>query len=41
MNKQWRREEENILKVEENGNWMEARIWIMKVKGQAKKKKKL
>jgi hypothetical protein len=23
MNKQWREEEENILKVEENGNWMD------------------
>jgi hypothetical protein len=23
MNKQWREEEENILKVEVNGNWMD------------------
>lgn len=23
MNKQWREEEDNILKVEENGNWMD------------------
>ena len=22
MKKQWREEEENIMKVEENGNWM-------------------
>jgi hypothetical protein len=23
MNKQWKEDEENILKVEENGNWMD------------------
>jgi len=39
MNKQWREGEENILMFEGNGNWMEVRIRIMKVKGQTKNEK--